>query len=209
MRFRFHSPLYAIADARGRGGEPAATARAMLDGGARFVQLRWKEADAAELFAAAGEIGRLAARRGALFVVNDRLDVALAAGADGVHLGQDDLPAADARRLLGPHRLLGVSTHDVEQALRAERAGADYVGFGPIFETASKATGYPARGLDALAAVRAAVRLPIVAIGGIRAQSAPAVLRAGADAVAMISELALASDVAAKTRSVLEVLGRA
>jgi thiamine-phosphate pyrophosphorylase len=207
VRGTLPSPLYAIADPCDRPAlDPVELAAAMLDGGAKIVQLRWKGAPAARLFDAAVAIRRLAAERGARFVVNDRADVTLAAGADGVHLGQDDLPLEAARRLLGASRLIGISTHTVEQARDAERGGADYIGFGPLFGTGTKATAYTPRGLDALAAVREAVRLPIVAIGGICEGHASAVLAAGADAVAMISELALAADVRAKVQSVIGTL---
>ncbi len=108
--------------------------------------------------------------------------------------------------MLGPGKLIGVSTHDPAQALAAGRGGADYLGFGPLFGTSTKATGYSARGLDQLREVRALVSLPIVAIGGITAERAPAVLAAGADAVAMISELVLANDITAKVRETLETV---
>lgn len=204
MKFRFSSPLYAIADPCGRPGLDAVeVARNILDGGATLVQLRWKPAPTAALIAAAREIRRLTREHGALFLVNDRVDVAMAADADGVHLGQDDLPLEAARRLLGPEAVIGVSTHDLDQARAAERDGADYVGFGPICETVTKSTGYAPRGLTALREARRAIHLPIVAIGGIREENAGEALAAGADAVAMISDLVLAADPADKVRRVL------
>jgi thiamine-phosphate pyrophosphorylase len=139
-----------------------------------------------------------------VLIINDRADIALAVDADGVHVGQEDLPLAAARKVLGPDKLVGVSTHDPAQALAAEHGGADYIGFGPLFGTSTKATGYNARGLDQLREIRALVRLPIVAIGGITTERAPAALAAGADAVAMISDVVLARDVTAKVREVLE-----
>src|SRR5437899_12686409 len=123
-------PLYAIVDPLDTGRDPAALAAALLRGGARVVQLRWPAASARELLAAALAIRPLARAAGALFLVNDRPDVARAAEADGVHLGQDDLPVAAARRVLGAGRRIGVSTHDPEQARAAEAAGADYIGVG-------------------------------------------------------------------------------
>jgi thiamine-phosphate pyrophosphorylase len=150
---------------------------------------------------------RAAARAaGALFIVNDRLDVALAADADGVHLGQDDLPADRARRLLPPGRILGVSTHTLEQARRAVAEGADYIGVGPVFATATKETGYTPLGLDGLSAIAAAVPVPVVAIGGIGAADAGRVIRAGAMAAAVISALMAAPDIAAATRALLQAL---
>ena len=139
-------------------------------------------------------------------MINDRVDVALACGADGVHLGQSDLPLAAARRLLGARRWIGVSTHDVEQARVAAAGGADYVGFGPIFATSTKRTGYSPRGLEGLRQVRAAVTLPIVAIGGIDFDNAAEVIAVGADAVAMISALAASPDAAGAARIALERL---
>ncbi len=192
MSRRLPSRLYAILDA-GDDGERDVVhrAEALLSGGVRLLQLRWKRAGTAAFLDAAVECRRLAARYGACLLINDRVDVALACDADGVHLGQSDLPLAAARRLLGADRWIGISTHDVAQARAAADGGADYVGFGPIFATPTKHTGYSPRGLEALRDVRAAVSLPIVAIGGIDFDNAPEVLGAGADAAAMISALAV------------------
>jgi thiamine-phosphate pyrophosphorylase len=196
-------PLYAIVDPLDTGRDPAALAAALLRGGARLVQLRWKGASARELLAAALAIRPLARTAGALFLVNDRPDVARAAEADGVHLGQDDLPPAAARRVLGPGRLVGVSTHDPGQARAAEAAGADYIGVGPVYATATKPNALAPRGLALVSAVRAAVRCPLVAIGGITPETAPAVRAAGADAVAMIGALVRAPDPEAAVREAL------
>ncbi len=207
MIFGFPSRLYAIAslpDPHGR--RLADVVRAMLEGGVRVLQLRWKGAPSADLVAVARELRDLTSARGALFFVNDRADVAAAVGADGVHLGQEDLPIEAARRILGRRARIGVSTHDLDQARAAERAGADYIGFGPIFATASKGIGHSPRGLERLREARGAVRLPIVAIGGIRRESGAEALAAGADAVAMISELAAAADVTYRVREVLGAL---
>jgi thiamine-phosphate pyrophosphorylase len=195
--------LYAIVDPLDTGRSPAAVAAAFLAGGARLLQLRWKAASARELLAAAVEIGKLARAAGALLIVNDRPDVAAAAGADGVHLGQDDVPVAVARRLLGPGALVGVSTHDLGQAEAAEQADADYVAVGPVYGTAAKADALAPRGLALVTAVRAAVQRPVVAIGGITATTAPDVWAAGADSVAMIGGLVRAPDPAAAVRAVL------
>ncbi|MBI2962231.1 MAG: thiamine phosphate synthase [Deltaproteobacteria bacterium] len=192
-----------MADPGEAGRDVVDLARQLLAGGARILQLRWRPAGSAALFAAACACRELSRRHGAVFLVNDRVDVALACGADGVHLGQTDLPIAPARRWMGERCWIGVSTHDREQARAAAAAGADYIGFGPIFATSSKHTGYTPRGLDALRAVRRGVDVPIVAIGGIDEDSAAAVLEAGADAVAMISALTAAPDVSATVRRVL------
>ena len=139
---------------------------------------------------------------GCLFVVNDRVDIALACGADGVHLGQEDLPLAAARRIMG-NKLIGISTHSLEQAKEAERGGADYIGFGPIFGSVTKETGYSPRGLTMLQEIRSAVRLPIVAIGGITEANVTKVWQVGADAAAMISDLIATKDIVEKVRRVL------
>jgi thiamine-phosphate pyrophosphorylase len=141
--------------------------------------------------------------------VNDRPDVAAAVDADGVHLGQDDVPVVVARRLLGTQRLVGVSTHDVDEARAAVTAGADYIGVGPVFATTSKLRPLAPRGLDLLRAVRATVECPCVAIGGITADTAASVLAAGADAVAVIAALARATDPAAAVRAIIARLARA
>ena len=202
-------PLYAIVDPLDTGRDPAALAAALLRGGARLVQLRWPGASARELLGAALAIRPLARAAGALFLVNDRPDVARAAEAEGVHLGQYDLPVAAARRVLGAGRLIGVSTHDPGQARAAEAAGADYLGVGPVYATATKPDALAPRGLALVSAVRAAVRCPLVAIGGITPETAAAVRAAGADAVAMIGALVRAPDPEAAVRDVLARLSAA
>jgi len=198
--------LYAIVDPAAAGRDVVDLFRQMLAGGARVVQLRWKGAAAGPLLAAAIECRRLCGEAGAWLIVNDRTDIALACEADGVHLGQSDLPLHAARGLLGPDRWIGVSTHDVAQARRAAEGGADYIGFGPIFSTSTKETGYLPRGLDALRAVRRAVEVPVVAIGGATPDNARSVLEAGADAVAMITALTSGVDVADRVRAAVAVL---
>jgi len=182
------SPLYAIVDPLDTERDPVALADAMLAGGARLLQLRLKAATSRELLRVAEVIRERARGRGATFLVNDRPDVARAVDADGVHLGQDDLPVAAARHILGPGRLIGLSTHDLAQLRAAEAEGADYVAVGPP------------RGLELVQAARAASSLPIVAIGGITLATAPAVRAAGADSVAMIAALVRAPDVEAAVR---------
>jgi thiamine-phosphate pyrophosphorylase len=202
-------PLYAIVDPLDNGRTPENLAADLVAGGARLLQLRLKDASTRELLAAARAVRALTTRAGALLLVNDRPDVALAAHADGVHLGQDDLPVAAARTVLGPGALIGVSTHDVEQARTAAADGADYVGVGPVFATSTKRGALPPRGLALVRAVRTAVPLPLVAIGGITPETAAGVRAAGADAVAMIGALVRAADVAATVRHALARLGGA
>jgi thiamine-phosphate pyrophosphorylase len=195
--------LYAIVDPLDTGRSPIDLAAALLEGGARLLQLRLKAAPAREVLEIARVVRPLAQEAGALLIVNDRPDVARAAGADGVHLGQDDLPVAAARTVLGAGGIVGVSTHSVGQARAAVAAGADYLGVGPVFETTSKVGALAARGLDLVRAVRHEVPLPLVAIGGITPATAPDVRAAGADAVAMIAALVRAPDVAAAVRDAL------
>lgn len=202
-------PLYAIVDPLDTGRAPVELALAMLAGGARLLQLRLKTATSGELLAVARAIRPHARRAGALLVVNDRPDVARAAEADGVHLGQDDVPISAARAMLPPGGFVGLSTHDLAQARAGAAAGADYLGVGPVFATGSKTDALSPGGLDLVRAVRAATPIPLVAIGGITPDTAPEVRRAGADAVAMIAALVRAPDVAAGIRDALARLDAA
>jgi thiamine-phosphate pyrophosphorylase len=195
------SHFYAMVDTAG-GHEPVALATTMLDAGVRIMQLRLKDVSGRDLLAAARSIADMCRRRNAMLIVNDRVDIAMLANAHGVHLGQEDLPLDAARRIAGPDMIIGVSTHSVEQARIAERGGADYVGFGPMYAGGLKhiAAG---QGLDRLREVRAAVTVPIVAIGGITEGRVPEVLAAGANSAAIITDVVSAPDVAAKVRSIL------
>lgn len=172
--------------------------------GASVLQVRLKDASTRELLAATQMARRVTRAAGALLVVNDRLDVALACGADGVHLGQDDLPLAAAIRALGDARdalLIGISTHDLDQVAAAVAGGADYLGFGPVFATATKRNPDPIVGLDGLAAACArAAPIPVVAIGGITVAAAPALREAGAAAACAIGAVNGAPDLAAAAR---------
>lgn len=195
------SHFYAMADPAG-GHQPAELARILLEAGARVMQLRLKQASSRELLDAARAIAAMCRARGAMLIVDDRADVAMLSGAAGVHLGRHDLPLEAARRLCGPDMIIGISTHSVEQAMAAERGGADYIGFGPMFPGGLRNN--PAgQGLAMLRAVRAAVRIPIVAIGGITEAAVPEVLAAGADACAIITDVVRAPDIAAKVRAIL------
>lgn len=187
--------------------EAARTASLLIKGGATIIQLRAKGILAAETLEAALAIRRATSDGGALFIVNDRIDVALIAGADGVHLGQDDIPAKDALSLL-KGLAIGISTHNESEARQAEADGATYISFGPIFPTRTKKDADTPKGLDRLREIKACVRLPIVAIGGITEESAVDVISAGADSVAMISELLTATDIRAKTESVAKRIKR-
>ncbi len=197
------SHFYAIVDPFA-GHDPVELARVMLDAGVRIMQLRLKDTSGRDFLTTAREIASMCRRAGAVFIVNDRVDIAMLAEADGVHLGQNDLPLEAGRKLTGSSRIIGVSTASVEMAREAEAGGADYIGFGPMFEGGLKKISR-GQGLERLAAVRAAVKLPIVAIGGITEATVPDVLAAGADAAAIISDVVLAPDIAAKIRSILAI----
>lgn len=205
--FRFPSRLYPIVDDLGGGGRSCLEiADAMLYAGVRFLQLRSKTRTTREFV----DIGRAVKERCdavcAQLIVNDRVDVARCIDAAGVHLGQTDLPVAAARDQLGADKIIGFSTHNLDQARAAEDAGgADYIGFGPVFATRTKENPDPEVGLEGLRRVRAAVRLPIVAIGGIEVDAAPEVLAAGADAVAMIGAIVRAPDITATVRHLLRL----
>jgi thiamine-phosphate diphosphorylase len=179
--------LYVIIDpAACRGRDPIEIAQMGLEGGARVIQWRDKSRDKGAQLADACAVADLCRRHGALFVVNDHADLAAACGADGLHLGQHDLPIAAARPLVGGATIIGISTNDADEARTAEEAGADYIAVGAIFPTASKEMTRPAS-LERIAEVRASVRVPVVAIGGINATNIAEVVAAGADAAAVIS----------------------
>jgi len=165
-----------------------------LAAGVRAFQLRMKAVGTRQLYDLAARLCPLVQGHGGRFIVNDRCDVALAVGADGVHLGQDDLLLPDARQILGHEALIGISTHTLTQALDAERGGADYIGFGPIFPTVSKGEREPIVGLEGLRAVRRHVQIPIVAIGGIGPGNVADVVEAGSNTPAMISAILSAPD---------------
>jgi thiamine-phosphate pyrophosphorylase len=197
-------PLYAILDPeQTKGRPPESVLRELLEGGVTIVQLRVKTMTPREFFELARRVRSETRAHGCQLIVDDRVDIALACDADGVHLGQEDLPFAYGRKLMRS-KIVGISTHDVQQAQEAERNGADYIGFGPMFGTTTKATGYSARGGEMLRQIRAAVKLPIVAIGGINEQNVQQVWQAGADSAAIISDILGADEVAAKVSRILE-----
>lgn len=189
-------PLYVIVD----GATPEAVLRAALAGGATCIQFREKHLDSGSALVAAARLQDLCRQAGVPFLINDRVDWALALDADGVHLGQSDMPTGVARRLLGPGRILGVSAHNPAEALAAEAAGADCLGVGPMYPTSSKEVGEPV-GPPGIARVRAATGLPLVGIGGIGPGRAAAVIEAGAQGVAVISAVVGAADPRASARA--------
>jgi len=194
--------LYVITDpSLSRGRSHMEVARAALEGGADAIQIRDKCSPAYNLGLVAAEIQPLARKFGAALFVNDRIDVALLAGADGAHVGQEDLPAREARRLLPRPRLIGVSAGTKEEAVRAERDGADYVGVGPVFVTATKPDAGEPLGLERLAGIAASVAIPVVAIGGITIDNVAKVFEAGAGGAAVVSAVVSAKDIAAAARA--------
>jgi thiamine-phosphate pyrophosphorylase len=198
--------LYVVLDRGAAGGRSLDDLlAAVIDGGCRMVQLRDKDSPSGRLLPLAERLLARARRAGVTFVVNDRVDLAAAVGADGVHLGQDDLPARLARPLLRPGMILGISTHDVAQAHAARDAGVDYVAVGAMFPTATKPD-FQLVGPALVRKLRPDIRVPLVGIGGITHDNVADVIRAGADGVAVISAVCGASDPTAATRRFLELI---
>jgi thiamine-phosphate pyrophosphorylase len=199
--------LYLITARRqARGGELIPAVREALEGGIRTVQLREKDLSAAEIFPLAETLRRLTREYGARLLINDRIDVALAIEADGVHLGGHSLPPSAARRLLGPDKLIGVSTHRLEEIRLAEIGGADFVTFGPVWFTPSKAPFGEPVGPARLAEACATASLPVFALGGVTAERVPTALAAGAAGVALISAILAAPEPAEAARAFATLL---
>lgn len=193
--------LYVVTDRQQTAGRPleevlAAAAR----GGAGAIQLREKDLSARDLYALGTRVQAVLAPYSIPLLINDRLDVALALDSAGVHLAGHSLPTALARQILGPHKLIGVSTHSVEEAQRAAAEGADFVVFGPVYTTPSKMAYGPPQGIQQLAAVVGHVSIPVLAIGGIEPSNLPQVMATGAYGVAMIRAVLAAADPCAATR---------
>jgi thiamine-phosphate pyrophosphorylase len=186
----FDCSLYLVTDRRlSLGRTTIEIVRAAVEGGVTCVQLREKHASTREFLDEARRVRELLAGTNVPLIINDRLDVALAVGADGVHLGQTDMHISDARRLVGERLVIGISAESVADAIRAEAEGADYIGVSPVFTTPTKMDTAPPLGLEGLRAIRRTVRLPLVAIGSIRHDNAAEVLRAGADGLAVVSAI--------------------
>jgi thiamine-phosphate pyrophosphorylase len=199
--------LYVILDPEASGGRPLFdTLKRAADGGARMFQYRDKTSSMLAAYRQAVQLRQAAKDAGARFLVNDRCDLALAVDADGVHLGQNDLPLEMARAMLGAGKLIGLSTHTDAQVTAATQAGADYLGFGPIFPPGSKRDHDPVVGIDGLRRIRTLTSLPVFAIGGIALDHVRLLIEAGADGVAVISALARAPDVTATARAFLSQL---
>jgi thiamine-phosphate pyrophosphorylase len=203
-----HWRLYVITDESvSQGRSHIEIAEAAIRGGADVIQLRDKTASGGTLYRVALALRKLTREARVPLIVNDRLDIALAADADGVHVGQQDIPASAARRILGAGKILGVTAETVEEALAAEKDGADYLGVGPVFEArGTKADAGPPQGPAIIANIRPHTRLPIVAIGGIDAQNACLVREAGADSAAVISAIVAADDISRAARQMKSLL---
>ena len=201
--------LYLVTDERvSRGRSHLEVAEAAIRGGADVIQLRDKTASSGTLYRVALAMRKLTREAKVPLIINDRLDIALAVDADGVHVGQSDLPASVVRKLLGPGKILGVSAETPQEALLAEKDGADYLGVGPVFEArGTKADAAEPGGPGMIAPIRRVCRLPVVAIGGIKAENARSVREAGADAAAIISAIVGADDIAQAAREMKRLLG--
>jgi len=207
--------LYAITDRQWSNCTHEEIVKMMLEGGASLIQLRDKEAGGRELLEQALACLKLTREAGATLIINDRVDVALTAGADGVHLGQDDLSVAEAREILGADKIIGVSTHSIDQYRAALKTSADYIAVGPIYPTITKDDTAPVVGLELVLEAKKLADRPLVAIGGINHYRAPEVIAAGADCVAVISalyplpenvDLGSKPEIALATRNFLEAL---
>ncbi|HKQ88344.1 MAG TPA: thiamine phosphate synthase [Candidatus Acidoferrales bacterium] len=201
--------LYAILDPQLISTPLVPFAQNLAAAGVSLIQLRDKRATTARLCAQSRELAAVLCPAGVRFIVNDRPDIAVIAGASGVHVGQDDLPPEDARSVVGPSRWVGVSTHNLTQFREANATSADYIAVGPIFPTASKENPDPVVGLELLREVRKLTTKPLVAIGGITLERAPDVFRAGADSVAVIRDLLCADNPAERAREYLAVAAQA
>jgi len=201
--------LYVVTERKLTGGRPLLeVVEESLAGGATIVQLREKDISTRAFLELAFRVKEVTRRHGATFIINDRVDVAMAAGADGVHLGQDDMPLELARRMMGRQAVIGISVSSVKEAVTAAEGGADYLGVSAIYSTPTK-TDAPAIGLGGLREIRKAVRLPLVAIGGIHLGNAADVIRAGADGIAVVSAIMSAADPRRAARALLEEVKRA
>ena len=184
----------------------AELAKLAIAGGADTIQFRQKEGATRQMIRVAGEMRDLCQRAGVTFIINDRVDVAIASHADGVHLGQDDFPIPLARKLLGEKAIIGGSAGSMEEAHRCLREGADYIGFGPVYPTTSKEDAGPAAGLGLMKQIVEAIPLPIIAIGGIGVNNASPVIQAGAHGIAVISAVCCQQDPAEAARCLRRLL---
>jgi thiamine-phosphate pyrophosphorylase len=201
--------LYAIIDPTLLAVSELVLAETLAGSGVELIQYRDKTGSSRQFFEISRQLSTALIPRGVRFIVNDRPDIALLAGASGVHVGQEDLGVEDARSVCGPDRWVGVSTHNLDQAAEADRTSADYIAFGPIFPTATKKNPDPVVGIELLGRVRQMTSKPLVAIGGITLDRAAEVYRAGADSLAVVRDLICAPNPAVRAREYLEVAASA
>lgn len=202
--FTVPSVLYLITDRKVCDKTPEEMTLTALKAGVRWIQYREKDRTRIDIYRVALKLRMMTSDFGAAFIVNDHADIALAVEADGVHLGQDDLPLREARRIMGG-RVVGISTHSPDEALEAAEGGADYIGFGPVFHTKTKDAG-EAKGLEMLRRIKQSVSVPVIAIGGISRETLKPVLDAGADAVAVASAV-LGGDISENVAAFLRIIG--
>lgn len=196
--------LYPITDMRLSGLSHAEQVSLLAAGGATMIQLREKGSSPRGFYQESLEAVRLARNLGVRIIINDRVDIALAVGADGVHLGQDDFPPERARKLMGAEKIIGYSTHSLKQALEADLLPVDYLAIGPVFSTSTKENPDPVIGLETIRKVREKISKPLVAIGGIRLEQARSVIEAGADSLAVISDLYSGPSISERVREFIK-----
>jgi thiamine-phosphate pyrophosphorylase len=200
--------LYAILDPSVITEPVLSVAQKLVDGGVQLIQLRDKRAAPSGLYSTARQLSEFLTPRGIRFILNDRPDIAILAGAAGVHVGQDDIPVHEARKICGASRWVGVSTHNMDQLREADLTSADYIAVGPIFPTGTKENPDPVVGIEFLREARRLTKKPLVGIGGITLETAADVLRAGADSVAVIRDLLTAEDIVSRAREYRAIADR-
>jgi thiamine-phosphate pyrophosphorylase len=198
--------LYFITDSRLTRRTVLEDVESAVGAGVKIIQYREKDLNTREMTDEAKKIGQLCRKNDVLFIINDRVDIALAVDADGVHLGNEDMPYQDARRLLGDKKIIGLTVHDVGEAIEAERIGADYIGISPIFETNTKPDAGTPSGVDLIKYIKKTVKIPFVAIGGINQDNVKSVLEAGARSIAVISAIVTKDDVRKECKKFREVI---
>ncbi len=199
--------LYVIIDPQVTGGrDPLEIAKAAVHGGARMLQLRDKLRDKGEILPLAQELQQLCLASDVLLIINDHVDMALVVGSAGAHVGQTDMPVAQARRVLSPHQVLGRSNHEIEELVQSQEMGADHLAFGAIYQTGTKGVGRPPQGVEELRRARKVTKVPLVAIGGINAENVAPVVEAGADAICVTAAVGAAPDPEAAATRLVEVI---
>jgi len=198
------SGLYFITDSRLTKQGIAADVEQVIKAGCRLIQYREKEKNTSEMVKEATQLAKLCKANTTLFIINNRVDIALAVDADGVHIGQSDMAVETARKLLGKNKIIGKSTHSVEEAVQAEKQGCNYVSVGPVFHTNTKKDAGKPVGVELVTKIKKAVNLPVVAIGGINEENLEQVLKAGPDSIAMISAIACSPSPEKAAKTIIE-----